>query len=307
MLRRLAAVAVALAVTGGLVFWFITRPVGLDGALLLSAPAGDSARGEAVFWQGGCASCHAAPGARDADRLKLAGGLKLGSPFGDFHAPNISSDPDDGIGRWDFPQFANAMMRGISPEGEHYYPAFPYASYARMTLGDVADLFAFMTTLPPVKGSAPDHDLPFPFNIRRSLGGWKFLFFRPGPVVAVENAPDAVRRGQYLVEGPGHCGECHTPRNLLGGPDPSNWLAGARNPEGEGVIPNITSGEGGISAWSESQVASFLKDGFTPDFDSAGGSMTQVILNWAHVGDADRAAVAAYLKAVPPRADAYRK
>lgn len=304
-MRKLAAFAVLAALLGGLAFWFLTRPVGLDGAVLAATAPGDAARGETVFWQGGCASCHAAPGAKDADRLKLGGGLKLGSPFGDFFAPNISADPVDGIGAWDFPAFANAMMRGVSPGGDHYYPAFPYASYARMALGDIADLHAYMKTLPAVKGVAPDHELPFPFNIRRTLGGWKLLFFRPDPVLALADATDPVKRGQYLVEGPGHCGECHTPRNALGGPDNGQWLAGAPNPEGKGVIPNITGGEGGIEAWSEAEIASFLKDGFTPEFDSAGGSMTQVILNWAHVADADRAAVAAYLKAIPKLPNGY--
>lgn len=303
MLRRLALAAFAAGGLGLAVFWFVTRPVGLDGAVIAQAPAGDAARGEAVFWQAGCASCHAAPGATGEDRLRLGGGLKLGSPFGSFVAPNISPDREDGIGAWDFASFANAMQRGVSPGGEHYYPAFPYSSYARMTIGDVADLFAFMQTLPAVAGRQPGHDLPFPFSIRRLLGGWKFLFFRPGPAVALDGAGDAVRRGQYLVEGPGHCGECHTPRNLLGGPRRDAWLSGAANPEGKGVIPNITGGKGGIAAWSESEIASFLADGFTPDFDSAGGTMAQVVLNWSHVGDADRAAVAAYLKAVPPLPD----
>lgn len=305
MRLRITFAVLVLALLGIAVFWLVTRPVVLDGAVLASAPPGDAVRGEMVFWQGGCASCHAAPDAKDDERLRLGGGLKLSSPFGDFHAPNISSDPQDGIGAWNFTDFANAMQRGVSPEGEHYYPAFPYSSYARMTLDDIADLFAFMKTLPAVEGVAPDHELPFPFNIRRTLGGWKFLFFRPGPVVVLDSAGDTEKRGQYLVEGPGHCGECHTPRNILGGTAYGEWLAGAPNPEGKGIIPNITGGEGGISGWSASQIASFLKDGFTPDFDSAGGSMTKVIANWAHVSDADRAAVAAYLKAIPPLPNGY--
>jgi mono/diheme cytochrome c family protein len=304
MRPRLAATLV-FVLLAALAFWFATRPVSLDGAVVASAPPGDAVRGEMVFWQGGCASCHAAPGAEGDERLELGGGLKLASPFGDFHAPNISMDPRDGIGAWDFAAFANALQRGVSPEGEHYYPAFPYTSYARMTLADVADLFAFMRTLPAVAGRAPDHELPFPFSIRRLLGGWKFLFFAPRPVLALADTGDEVRRGQYLVEGPGHCGECHTPRNLLGGARYGEWLAGAPNPEGKGIIPNITGGEGGLSDWSAGQIASFLKDGFTPEFDSAGGSMTQVIANWAHVTDEDRAAVAAYLKAVPPRPAGY--
>ncbi|MGB8819179.1 MAG: cytochrome c [Rhizobiaceae bacterium] len=305
MIRKLAKAALFFALLGGLVFWWITRPQSLAAEVLASVPAGDPVKGEAVFWQSGCAACHAKPKSEGDERLKLVGGLVLKSPFGNFHAPNISMDVKDGIGSWSFVDFANAMQRGVSPEGQHYYPAFPYVSYARMTLTDVADLYAFMKTLPAVAGVAPDHELPFPFNIRRSLGGWKFLFFSQGPVLALENPSDQVKRGQYLVEGPGHCGECHTPRNILGGATTSQWLAGAVNPEGEGVIPNITGGEGGVDAWKESELASLLKDGFTPDFDSVGGSMTAVIANWSHVSDEDRAAVAAYLKAIPAHPNGY--
>jgi mono/diheme cytochrome c family protein len=305
MIKRSVQVLSLLAVLGGLIFWFVTMPKTLDAAVIASAPSGDLAKGEIVFWQSGCAACHAAPGAKDADRLKLAGGLVLKSPFGNFHVPNISMDPKDGIGEWSFASFANAMQRGVSPEGQHYYPAFPYASYQRMTLADVADLYAFMKTLPAIPGVAPDHELPFPFNIRRTLGGWKFLFVKPGPVIALANASEQVQRGQYLVEGAGHCGECHTPRNLLGGPKNGQWMAGAKNPEGEGVVPNITGGEGGIDAWSPSQIASMLKDGFTPEFDSVGASMGAVVVNWSHVSDEDRAAVAAYLKAIPQHPNGY--
>ena len=305
MIRKLAKVAVLFVLLGGLVFWWVTRPQTLPAEVLTSAPAGDPVKGEMVFWQAGCASCHAAPKSEGDARLQLVGGLVLKSPFGDFHTPNISMHTEDGIGNWSFSEFANAMQRGVSPDGEHYYPAFPYSSYARMTLADVSDLYAFMKTLPAVAGQAPGHELPFPFNIRRSLGGWKFLFFKQGPVLTLNNPSDQIKRGQYLVEGPGHCGECHTPRNLLGGPKFGQWLAGAVNPEGEGVIQNITTGEGGIADWSESQLASMLKDGFTPEFDSVGGSMTAVVANWSHVSDEDRAAVAAYLKAVPAHANGY--
>jgi mono/diheme cytochrome c family protein len=305
MIKKLVLAAFVLSVLGGVLFWVVTEPQRLDPAEVAKAGDGDVARGELVFWQGGCAACHAAPGSKDAERLKLAGGLALKSPFGDFHAPNISMDLDDGIGAWGFIDFANAMQRGVSPDGEHYYPAFPYTSYSRMKLSDVADLWAFFKTLPEVKGKAPGHALPFPFNIRRSLGGWKLLFFKQGPAVELANASDAVKRGQYLVEGPGHCGECHTGRNLLGGPKMGQWLAGGPSPEGKGNIPNITGGEGGIEKWSEKEIASLLADGITPDFDSVGGSMVQVVLNWAHVPEPDRAAVAAYLKAIPPHPNGY--
>jgi mono/diheme cytochrome c family protein len=305
MIKKLAIAALVLGALGGLVFWLITEPQRLDPQLVAEAGEGDVVRGEMVFWQSGCSSCHAAPKSEGDDRLKLGGGLVLKSQFGDFHAPNISMDLDDGIGAWGFIDFANAMQRGVSPEGEHYYPAFPYTSYARMQLADIADMWAYFKTLPEVKGVQPDHELPFPFNIRRSLGGWKFLFFKEGPVLEIADASDAVKRGQYLVEGPGHCGECHTPRNLLGGPKLGQWLAGAPNPEGEGIIPNITPGEGGIGPWKESEIASVMDDGITPDFDSLGGSMASVVRNWSHVGPEDRAAVAAYLKAVPAHPNGY--
>jgi mono/diheme cytochrome c family protein len=305
MIKKLVLAAIILGFLGGVLFWFLTEPQRLDPQLVASAGEGDAARGELVFWQGGCAACHAAPGAKDGERLKLAGGLVLKSPFGNFHAPNISMDLDDGIGAWGFIDFANAMQRGISPEGEHYYPAFPYTSYARMQLSDVADLWAFFKTLPEVQGKSPGHELPFPFNIRRSLGGWKLLFFKQGQAVEIADASDAVRRGQYLVEGPGHCGECHTARNLLGGPKMGQWLAGGANPEGQGSIPNITTGEGGVGEWSEKEIASVLADGITPSFDSLGGSMVQVVLNWSHVPQGDRAAVAAYLKAIPAHPNGY--
>ena len=305
MFKKLVLAALVLGVIGGLAFWIVTEPRRLDPQTVADTAEGDAARGEMVFWQAGCAACHAAPGAKDADRLKLGGGLVLKSPFGNFHAPNISMDLDDGIGAWGFIDFANAVQRGVSPGGEHYYPAFPYTSYARMTLADVADLWAYFKTLPEVKGIQPGHELPFPFNIRRTLGGWKFLFFKQGPVLALDNASETVKRGQYLAEGPGHCGECHTPRNALGGPKFAQWLAGGANPEGKGNIPNITGGEGGISAWSEAEIASALKDGFKPDFDTLGSSMAQVVLNWAHVSDEDRAAVAAYLKAIPPHPNGF--
>jgi mono/diheme cytochrome c family protein len=305
MIKKLAIAALVLGALGGLVFWLITEPQRLDPQLVAEAGEGDVVRGEMVFWQSGCSSCHAAPKSEGDDRLKLGGGLVLKSDFGNFHAPNVSMDMDDGIGAWGFIDFANAMQRGVSPDGEHYYPAFPYVSYARMQLADIADLWAYFKTLPEVKGVQPDHELPFPFNIRRSLGGWKFLFFKEGPVLEIADASNAVKRGQYLVEGPGHCGECHTPRNLLGGAKLGQWLAGAPNPEGEGIIPNITTGEGGIGPWKESEIASVMDDGITPDFDSLGGSMASVVRNWSHVGPEDRAAVAAYLKAIPAHSNGY--
>ncbi|MBZ9600366.1 cytochrome c [Phyllobacterium chamaecytisi] len=298
MMRKLALLIIILALIGGAGFWLLSAPSHVDPAKLAATAPGDPQRGMSIFWQGGCASCHAAPGAKGDARLVLAGGVNLVTPFGTFVTPNISPSKQ-GIGDWSFADLANAMMEGVSPDGRHFYPAFPYTSYARMQVQDIADLYAFLKTLPPSDNVAGPHKLSFPFNVRRGIGLWKRLFLSPQPVLTLANATDEIKRGQYLVEGPGHCGECHTPRDVIGGPDNTQWLAGAKAPEGKGVIPNITGGEGGIDSWSEKDISYALESGFTPDFDSLGGSMTDVVLNMAHLEPADRDAIAAYLKAVP--------
>ncbi|KFB10684.1 cytochrome c [Nitratireductor basaltis] len=305
-MRKLAFAAAAVAVAAGAGFWFLTGPDRLEASEIASVESGDAARGEAVFWAGGCASCHAAPDAEGEARTELGGGLELATEFGTFVAPNISSHPEDGIGAWSEEDFLNAMMRGVSPDGRHYYPAFPYTSYARMDPQDVADLFAFMKTLPAVEGEAEDHQIGFPFNIRRGLGLWKALHLNSEPILALpDNAPEELLRGRYLVEGPGHCGECHSPRDFSGGIKRDEWLAGAVSAEGDGVVPNITPGEGGIESWSQSDIAYYLESGFTPDFDSVGGAMVSVQKNMAQLEDADRQAIAAYLKAVEAKPDGY--
>lgn len=281
------------------------QPVASERLEAIAALDGDAAAGETLFWAGGCASCHAAPGAEDDARLVMSGGVKLTSDFGTFVAPNISPDPDAGIGDWSVSDFANAMLAGVSPRGQHYYPAFPYTSYTRMTDRDIADLFAFMQTLPESQVASLPHEVGFPFNIRRALGGWKLLFFTDAPRVALAGADPQIERGQYLVEGPGHCGECHTPRNPIGGFVADAWLAGAQNPEGEGVIPNLTPGGRSISGWSAGDIAYYLESGFTPDFDSVGGSMVDVQKNMAQLTSGDRDAIAAYLKALPERANGW--
>lgn len=276
-------------------FWLATQPRRADSAALAGLE-GDAARGEQVFWAGGCASCHAAPGAEGEARLVLSGGRRFPSPFGTFVAPNISSDPAHGIGGWSTVDLATALRHGTSPDGAHYYPAFPYTSYAKMTYRDIADLRAFLAELPPSDRENAAHELPFPFNIRRTLGAWKLLYLDRKWVL--EDAPtEKVARGRYLAEALGHCGECHTPRDALGGLDRSRWLAGAPNPSGKGRIPNITPGK---LDWSEAEIAYYLETGFTPEFDSAGGEMAEVVENLSRLPPEDREALAAYLKAVPP-------
>lgn len=293
-MKRLLLAVVVLGAVGLAGFLAITRPVSSDPADFAQI-TGDAARGELVFHAGGCASCHAAPGARGEDRLLLAGGLPFKTEFGTFYAPNISSDPVAGIGGWSVVDLDSAMRHGTSPGGAHYYPAFPYTSYIHATRQDVADLHAFMATLPASDTPSRPHDLGFPFNIRALLGGWKLLFLSPDWVVAGDLTP-AETRGRYLVEGLGHCAECHTPRNALGGPDRGRWLAGGPNPDGPGTIPNITPGK---LTWTEAEIATYLATGFTPDFDAVGGSMVDVVENTARLPAEDRAAIAAYLKRVP--------
>ena len=291
---------------GAASFWLLTEPKRLNAATLAELGTGDVARGERIFWAGGCTSCHSRPKSEGDARLELAGGLELKTPFGTFVAPNISPDPQDGIGSWSLEDFANAMMRGVAPDGSHLYPSFPYTSYARMKPADGADLYAFMKTLPAAAGKAPGHSLSFPFDIRRGLGLWKLLHLSAAPVIALAaDAPEKVVLGRYLVEGPGHCGECHTPRDFTGGADKMRWLSGAVAAEGDGVVSNITSGEGGIGDWSEGDIASYLETGFTPEFDSVGGAMVEVQRNMARLDAADREAIAAYLKSIPPHPNGY--
>jgi mono/diheme cytochrome c family protein len=294
MLRRTILAALLAAVAGLALYWWLSAPAVL--ALPLAPRTPDLANGRELFSAGGCASCHAVP--NQPDRLRLGGGLPIGSPFGTFYAPNISPDPADGIGRWSEADFVNAVMQGISPQGDHYFPAFPYTSYRRAAVEDVRDLFAYLKTLPAVAGRVRDHDVPFPFNIRRNVGIWKLLFMDGRPF-----APDPARspqwnRGAYLVNGLGHCAECHSPRNLLGGIIAAQRFAGGPNPDGEGWVPNIT--QKGLAEWSEKQIADFLETGDMPEGDSASGAMRPVIKNLAQLTGEDRAAMAAYLKSLPP-------
>lgn len=295
---KIAVAGVAVIALGAATAWALTKPEPHPESYWANVGAPDLAHGEQLFWAGGCASCHAATGA-EGDALKvMSGGRALPSPFGTFHIPNISPDPQAGIGNWTLAEFGNAMTRGVGPSGEHLYPSFPYGSYARMSAKDINDLFGYMKTLPASSNVAPPHELGVPFNIRMAVGGWKFLYFSDAPRVELASADEKVRRGQYLVEGPGHCGECHTPRNALGGFETGKWLAGGPNPEGEGTIPGITPG-GPIASWSEADIVNYLETGFTPDYDSAGGSMVEVQKNMAHLPKSDLGAIAAYLKAVP--------
>ncbi len=315
-LRHWAGVTLLLGLIGAALFFIITAPSvfhavrGRD-EVLPSGFVANAERGARLFWAGGCASCHQSPRAagqaEPSPGLQLGGGLRLNSPFGTFIVPNLSSHPQDGIGSWSFESFARAMREGVLPDQRHAFPAFPYTAYQRMTMTDLADLFAFLKTVPAVSGRQPDHALAFPFHIRRAVGVWKWIYLDGKAFVARTDQSPVWNQGAYLVNALSHCADCHSPRTILGGIEESRRFAGGpslearSSPDGKtGRVPNLTSSSDGLGAWSVEDIEAFLKSGFTPDFDSVGGSMAEVITNMGHVSDADRQAMAVYLKSLPP-------
>lgn len=293
--RRLAATLVLLAAAVAAAGLYVTRPRALP-AEDLAGLVPDLARGEWVFNAAGCAGCHLAPETERDGPPVLSGGRRFVSEFGTFVAPNISPHPEAGLGGWSDAEIVTALMKGTSPGGRHYYPAFPYAAYRKAAPADLVSLAAYLRTLPPDPTPSALHDLAFPFSIRAGVGIWKFLYLSDD--WAVDVGDDAtLQQGRYIAEALAHCGECHTPRDALGGLDRARWFQGAPNPSGEGRIPAI---HPGALDWSEDEITAYLTDGFTPDFDVAAGSMREVVESMARLAPEDRAAVAAYLKAVPP-------
>ena len=252
-------------------------------------------RGEYIFNASGCASCHSSPDSAQAEKLVLTGGRSFPSPFGTFYAPNISMDKVYGIGTWSEKDFANSVRHGVSPEGKHYYPSFPYTAYANMTDQDIADLWAYFKSIPESSKPSIDHDLPMYVRWRRPIAFWKLLNKRK-PITELVSSDPTVQRGAYLVETLGHCGECHTSRNFIGGLQYEYWLGGAKNPAGRGMIPNITPTK---LTWDTEEIVEYLASGFTPDFDVAGGHMADVVENTSKLTEEDRLAIAEYLKAIP--------
>jgi mono/diheme cytochrome c family protein len=299
--RRSLAAVLILALLGAIGFVLLTSP-DLQSAGTEPIPAGEPnlENGKVLFAAGGCSSCHATPNGED--RTRLGGGYALRSPFGTFHIPNISPHPTDGIGSWTPAQFLRAMRGGVSPDGRHYYPSFPYTSYQRMNAADVRDLFAHLRTLPPVEGRVRDHELPFPYNVRRGLGLWKLAFLDGRQFEPDTTKSESWNRGAYLVEGPGHCAECHSPRNALGVIPSDRRFSGGPNPEGgRGWVPNITPHETGLKDWTKSDISGLLDNGLTPEGDSVGGEMAKVVRSTSQLPESDRDAIAEYVLSLPPR------
>jgi len=267
----------------------------------LEALVADLDRGARIFRATGGCTCHTNyPGEGDA-ATELAGGRGMETPFGVFYSTNITADPETGIGGWTRADFARAMREGLSPEGEHYFPTFPYPSFSGLTDQDLVDLLAYLHARPATRRENLPPDAPFPFSWRGSVAGWKLVNFTPKRFDDAPEASDAWRRGRYLVEAAAHCGECHTPRTLTGGLDDSMALAGSiEGPEGQ-LAPNITPHEAtGIGSWSEADLVWYLQMGLKPDGDDTQGLMSEVIEHgYAELPTSDVEAIAVYLRSVP--------
>ncbi len=295
---KVLLIATGAVVVGLAAFWALTNP-GRIPESALGPHTANLDNGHTMFLAGDCSACHAVP--KQPDTNRLGGGLGLVSQFGTFYVPNISSDKQDGIGGWTEAQFVTAMRKGVSPDGKHLYPIFPYTSFQRMTNDDLRDLFAYLKTLPAVSGKVRDADVHFPMNVRRLMGGWKLLFldgktFTPDPTKSAQ-----WNRGAYLVNGPAHCAECHSPRNVFGAIPGGKRFSGSPNAFGVLGFPNITQAK--LKDWPEDGIAEMLRSGLTPEGDRVGGPMTEVVRATSQMSDEDRAAMGVYIKSLAPLAD----
>lgn len=276
---------------------------GLAALLLIgSVQAADQQRierGRYLLHAGGCVTCHTVDDPDEEDFL--AGGRALETPFGTFYSPNITPDPETGIGNWSEEVFITAFREGLAPDGRRYYPAFPYSSYTGITDEDLLDLKAYLFSLEPVHRPNREHDLSW-FAFRVGMGFWNWLNFDPGPFEPDPGQSEQWNRGAYLVRHLGHCGECHTPRTWTGGLDEDYYLAGSREGPDGGTVPNITPDrETGIGRWSTEDIVFFLDIGMLPDGDFTGGAMGPVIRDsTSHLTEEDRRAIAVYLRSLEP-------
>jgi len=264
----------------------------------LSAATDELSQGAYLANAAGCEDCHTD---REHGGQPYAGGRALATPFGTFYSPNITPDPETGIGGWSDKDFLQALREGVRPDGANYFPVFPYPTFTKITDADAQAIKAYLFSLPAVRQANRAHDVPFPFSWRPLQTIWKLLFFTPGPFRPAPERSEAYNRGAYLVTALAHCGECHTPRNWFGATEPDHFLAGnPHGPDGK-AVPNITPDpQTGIGSWTEEDITTLLKTGQTPEFDFVGGAMGEVVRNTSRLDDADRSAIAVYLKSLPP-------
>jgi mono/diheme cytochrome c family protein len=269
-------------------------------ALLFSSSVlgqGDEKRGAYLAKAGGCVGCHTE---QKEGAPRYAGGRELKTPFGTFYGPNITPHPQAGIGRWTEQDFLRAMREGVRPDGAHYYPAFPYPSFTRVVDQDLRDLWAYLRSLPASSRENRPHELDRPYRWRWLLAGWKLLFFSPGPFQPDPSRSEAVNRGAYLTNALGHCGECHTPRNFLGGLQEDRHLAGAK--VGEATATNLT--PTGLKKVSDDYLREVLQTGLTPEGDILSEAMGEVVQNTtSQLTSQDLDALIAYLRSLPPLPD----
>jgi mono/diheme cytochrome c family protein len=268
--------------------------------------AAPMSRGEYLYKLSGCENCHSD---REHDGARLAGGRKLATPLGVFYAPNITPDKETGIGRWSEADFMRALREGKSPSGYNYYPSFPYTSYTRLSDADMRALWGYLRTIPAARQANEPHELPWYLRFRPLLTFWKWLYFDAGAFQPVAAKSAEWNRGAYLVQGAGHCGECHTPRNQLGGYRKGHTLAGTmQGPEGS-VVPNITPDrQFGIGKWKRSELVQYLESGVRSDGDCAGSLMAEIIDNGLkYLPAGDLQAIATYVADVPAVANPVHK
>lgn len=269
--------------------------------LLLAAPCfaqGDVKRGEYLSKAGGCLGCHTVEAKDDKDKpAPYAGGRALKTPFGTFYGPNITPHSQAGIGRWSEADFVRAMREGRRPDGSNYFPAFPYPSFTHVTDADLRDLWAYLRSLAPNARPSEPHDLGFPYRRRFLVSPWKWLFFTPGPFAPDPAKSAQLNRGAYLVQALGHCGECHTPRNFLGGAKKDKFLAGAKD-----IAPNLTPTR--LGKRGDAELKEFLRTAMTSEGDVAAESMAEVVTNTtSQLTPQDLDALVAYLRSLPPLPD----
>lgn len=274
--------------------------VNFSSPAVAGTPSEMAKRGEYLAAAGNCVSCHTTDGGSP-----FAGGLAFETPYGTIYSTNITSDPETGIGQWTLEEFTRAMRHGERRDGEHLYPVFPYTSYAKVSDEDVEAIYAYLKTVEPTNYTPPENDLSFPYNQRWALGLWKSLFLEEGQFEPDPAQSEEWNRGAYLVEGLGHCGMCHTPRNLLGANDTGLAMTGGTYmTRVEGKLsawsaPNLTSAKNGLAMWSVEDLAEYLKLGVS---HRAGvfGPMNKVVVNsTSRMSEEDVRAMAVYLKSLP--------
>ncbi|VVE24913.1 cytochrome C [Pandoraea capi] len=253
-------------------------------------------RGRQVALAGDCAVCHTTRGG-----ATNAGGLALETPFGTVYSTNLTPDPETGIGRWSYAAFARAMREGISRDGSHLYPAFPYTSFAKMSEPDMLALYGYLMSQPAVSNTPPKTELPFPLNQRRLVAGWNWMYhdtaeYRPDP-----SQSTLWNRGRYLVDGAGHCGACHTPRNMLGAERDKLYLRGGEA-EGWRAPPLVGTPDTPVP-WTEAALFDYLRTGFSPEHGVAAGPMAPVVSGLAALPESDVRAIAHYIASLSPQPD----